>query len=142
MKTFIFSLTLTLAFGLARPLRAQDVLQGRVTDAETSRPLEAVMVSVLRDSMTIDYTLTDADGRYSLPWRHKGTLQVSASMLGYGRQTRDVGKGGRLDFACAPRASCSARWRYAPDASAAGATPCATTWPTSSRRRTPASATC
>ena len=99
MKTFIFSLTLTLAFGLARPLRAQDVLQGRVTDAETSHPLEAVMVSVLRDSMTIDYTLTDADGRYSLPWRYKGTLQVSASMLGYGRQTRDVGKGGRLDFA-------------------------------------------
>lgn len=80
-------------------LHAQDVLQGRVTDAETSRPLEAVMVSVLRDSMTIDYTLTDADGRYSLPWRRTDTLQVSASMLGYGRQTHDVGKGGRLDFA-------------------------------------------
>lgn len=94
-----YFLLLWLAGFLLPSLHAQDVLQGRVTDAETSRPLEAVMVSVLRDSMTIDYTLTDADGHYSLPWRHKGTLQVSASMLGYGRQTRDVGKGGRLDFA-------------------------------------------
>ena len=94
-----YLLLLCLEGFLLPSLHAQNVLQGRVTDAETSRPLEAVMVSVLRDSMTIDYTLTDADGRYSLPWRHKGTLQVSASMLGYGRQTRDVGKGGRLDFA-------------------------------------------
>ncbi len=99
MPTRYFFLLLCLGGFLLPSLHAQDVLQGRVTDAETSRPLEAVMVSVLRDSMTIDYTLTDADGRYSLPWRHKGTLQVSASMLGYGRQTRDVGKGGRLDFA-------------------------------------------
>ena len=66
-------------------LHAQDVLQGRVTDAETSRPLEAVMVSVLRDSMTIDYTLTDADGRYSLPWRRTATRHVMALLLGYGR---------------------------------------------------------
>ena len=94
-----YLLLLCLGGFLLPSLHAQDVLQGRVTDAETSLPLEAVMVSVLRDSMTIDYTLTDADGRYSLPWRHKGTLQVSASMLGYGRQTHDVGKGGRLDFA-------------------------------------------
>lgn len=99
MPTRYFLLLLCLGGFLLPSLHAQDVLQGRVTDAETSRPLEAVMVSVLRDSMTIDYTLTDTDGRYSLPWRHKGTLQVSASMLGYGRQTRDVGKGGRLDFA-------------------------------------------
>lgn len=93
-----YLLLLCLGGFLLPSLHAQNVLQGRVTDAETSRPLEAVMVSVLRDSMTIDYTLTDADGRYSLPWRHKGTLQVNASMLGYGRQTHDVGKGGRLDF--------------------------------------------
>ena len=97
-----YFLLLCLGGFLLPSLRAQDVLQGRVTDAETSRPLEAVMVSVLRDSMTIDYALTDADGRYSLPWRRTDTLQVSASMLGYGRQTRDVGKGGRLDFTLRP----------------------------------------
>ena len=94
-----YLLLLCLGGFLLPSLHAQNVLQGRVTDAETYRPLEAVMVSVLRDSITIDYTLTDADGRYSLPWRRTDTLQVSASMLGYGRQTRDVGKGGRLDFA-------------------------------------------
>ena len=102
MKTLLFSLTLTLALGLARPLRAQDVLRGRVTDAETSRPLEAVMVSVVRGGITVDYALTDADGRYSLPWRYEGTLQVCASLLGYGRQARDAGRPGLLDFALRP----------------------------------------
>ena len=56
-----YLLLLCLGGFLLPSLHAQDVLQGRVTDAETSLPLEAVMVSVLRDSMTIDYTLTDAD---------------------------------------------------------------------------------
>ena len=98
MKLLI-SLTLTWVFGFSLPLLAQDKLHGRVTDAETSRPLEAVMISVMRDGMTIDYTLTDANGRYSLPWHHEGTLQVSASLLGYGRQTCDVSAGRQLDFA-------------------------------------------
>ena len=61
-----YLLLLCLGGFLLPSLHAQDVLQGRVTDAETSRPLEAVMVSVLRDSMTIDYTLTDADGTFAL----------------------------------------------------------------------------
>ena len=99
MKLILYSLALTLALGLTRPLRAQDVLHGRVTDAETARPLEAVMVSVLREGITIDYALTDAQGRYSLPWRYKDTLQVSASLLGYARQVRNIPKGGQADFA-------------------------------------------
>jgi hypothetical protein len=97
MKLLI-SLTLTWVFGFSLPLLAQDKLHGRVTDAETSRPLEAVMISVMRDGMTIDYALTDANGCYSLPWHHEGTLQVSASLLGYGRQTCDVSAGRQLNF--------------------------------------------
>lgn len=99
MKLILYSLALTLALGLTRPLRAQDVLHGRVTDAETAQPLEAVMVSVLREGITIDYALTDAQGRYSLPWRYKDTLQVSASLLGYARQVRNIPEGGQADFA-------------------------------------------
>ena len=99
MKIFIFSLALTLALTLTRPLHAQNMLYGRVTDAETRQPLEAVMVSVLRQGITIDYALTGAQGCYSLPWRHKGTLQVSASLLGYARQTLNVSAGGQADFA-------------------------------------------
>lgn len=97
MKLLI-SLTLTWVFGFTLPLLAQDKLHGRVTDAETSRPLEAVMISVMRNGMTIDYTLTDANGRYSLPWHHTGSLQVSASLLGYKRMTYDVTNGRELNF--------------------------------------------
>lgn len=83
---------------LALPLQAQETLSGTVTDAETRHPLEAVMVSVLRDSMTIDYALTDKQGRYTLPWKHTGTLQVCASYLGYARQTYNISAPGQLDF--------------------------------------------
>lgn len=96
------TLMLMLLLMLAAPLRAQDQLTGRVTDVETGLPLEAVMVTVLRDSLTVDYALTDHEGRYTLSWRRRGTLQVSASYLGYARQTVDVDRAGRLDFALRP----------------------------------------
>lgn len=35
-------------------------LSGLVTDEETGQPLEAVMISVLRNGTMIDYALTDA----------------------------------------------------------------------------------
>lgn len=79
-------------------------LSGTVTDTESCQPLEGVMISLLRQGMTIDYALTDAHGRYSLPWKHSGTLQVSASLLGYRREVRDVRQAGRLDFALQPEA--------------------------------------
>ena len=62
--------------------RAQ-TLSGKITDAETHQPLEAVMISVLRGNMMIDYTLTDAKGQYSLPWKHNGTLnKADCAMYG------------------------------------------------------------
>ena len=62
--------------------RAQ-TLSGIITDAETHQPLEAVMISVLRGNIMIDYTLTDAKGQYSLPWKHNGTLQLNISPVSY-----------------------------------------------------------
>ena len=65
-------------------------LSGLVTDEENGQPLEAVMISVLRNGTMIDYALTDARGRYSLPWKYNGSLQVSVSLLGYRREIRNI----------------------------------------------------
>lgn len=73
-------------------------LNGTVTDAETNQPLEAVVVSVMRDNTTIDYALTDAQGRYALPWKYKDTLQVCASLLGYRREVRRIAAAGILNL--------------------------------------------
>ena len=54
-------------FRFLSPTYAQ-TLSGKITDAETDQPLEAVMISVLRGNTTIDYALTDAKGQFSLPW--------------------------------------------------------------------------
>ncbi len=77
--------------------RAQ-TLSGKITDAETHQPLEAVMISVLRGNMMIDYTLTDAKGQYSLPWKHSGTLQLNVSLLGYKREMRNISAAGTLNI--------------------------------------------
>lgn len=42
-------------------------LSGLVTDEETGQPLEAVMISVLRNGTMIDYALTDARGGGDIP---------------------------------------------------------------------------
>lgn len=102
-KRTISLLLITLLSAITAHLQAQ-TLSGTVTDTESRQPLEGVMISLLRQGMTIDYALTDAHGRYSLPWKHSGTLQVSASLLGYRREVRDVRQAGRLDFALQPEA--------------------------------------
>lgn len=90
-------LLLCLLFAFCRTLQAQ-TLTGTVTDAENGRPMDAVMLSVLRGGVMIDYTLTDAQGNYSLPWKHSGTLQLKASMLGYRQEIRSISSAGRQDF--------------------------------------------
>lgn len=96
-------LFLGLLLTLCTALRAQ-TLEGRITDAETRQPLEAVMVSVTRDNILTDYRLTDADGRFALPWKYEGSRQVSVSLLGYRTEVRTVIAPGRLDIALVPEA--------------------------------------
>lgn len=79
-------------------------LSGLVTDEETGQPLEAVMISVLRNGTMIDYALTDARGRYSLPWKYNGNLQVSVSLLGYRREIRNISAAGTLHIRLHPEA--------------------------------------
>lgn len=83
-------------FMFCQSLQAQ-TLSGTLNDAETRNPLEAVMISVLRENTMIDYTFTDAQGQYSLFWKHTGTLQISFSMLGYKREMRHVSTAGILN---------------------------------------------
>lgn len=73
-------------------------LNGTVTDAETRQPLEAVVISVMRDNTTIDYALTDAQGRYALPWKYKDTLKVCASILGYRKEVHRIAAAGILNL--------------------------------------------
>ena len=79
-------------------------LKGKITDAETNLPLEAVMISVLRGNTTIDYALTDAKGQFSLPWKHSGTLQLNISLLGYKREMRNINAAGTLNLSLQPEA--------------------------------------
>lgn len=82
---------------LFHSMQAQ-TLSGIVTDAESNQPLEAVMISVMRGNITIDYALTDAKGYYSLAWKHNSTLQLSASLLGYKREVRNINAAGTQNF--------------------------------------------
>lgn len=96
-------LLLCLLCSLCHPLQAQ-TLSGTIRDAEDSRPMDAVMVSVLRDGVMIDYALTDGQGKYSLPWKHSGTLQLKASMLGYRQEIRNISSSGQQNFSLQPEA--------------------------------------
>lgn len=100
MHSFLY---LCLLCCLCLPLQAQ-TLSGTVTDAENGQPLDAVMVSVLRGDVLIDYALTDAQGRYSLPWKHSGTLQVKVSLLGYKPEVRTLSSAGQQHFKLTPEA--------------------------------------
>lgn len=82
---------------LSHSTQAQ-TLSGIVTDAENNQPLETVMISVMRGNITIDYALTDAKGHYSLTWKHSGTLQLSASLLGYKREVRNISTASTQNF--------------------------------------------
>lgn len=84
------------------PLQAQ-TLSGTVTDAETGLPMEAVMISILREGVMTDYTLTDVQGKYSLPWKYSETRQVKVSMLGYKQEIRNLSAPGRQDFSLQPQ---------------------------------------
>lgn len=86
---------------LVQPASAQ-TLSGRITDAETNLPLEAAMLSIKRGEITIDYTLTDAKGRFSLPWKHSGALQLTVSLLGYRPEKRTIHKADTLNIALQP----------------------------------------
>ena len=69
----ILEATLLLVFLSAVPAAAQNVLQGKVTDAK-GQPLPGVMILI---SGTTNGTMTDLDGLYSIPVKKGETLEFS-----------------------------------------------------------------
>jgi hypothetical protein len=83
------SLSIIFSLAIIFPMFGQTV-SGRVVDGETKQPIEGVMICLVRGQSTVGYTLTNGQGHYSLSWKHAGKLQLTASLLGYRKEIRDV----------------------------------------------------
>lgn len=97
MKTFILAILLFLPL----PLCAQQ-LQGRVSDAENGTPIETATLAVWRDGKAVDFTVSDRQGRYRLPWAYTDTMEVRVSFLGYQPVTVQMSQAGIHDFRLRP----------------------------------------
>ncbi len=84
-------------------LHAQS-LSGTITDVETHQPLEAVMISVIHGQTITDYSLTDIQGHYHLPWKYQGKVQLNVSLLGYRKVIRNIQHAGIINISLQPEA--------------------------------------
>lgn len=64
---------------------AQNTIEGRVTDKDTRTPLESATVTILDTikSTVINYTLTDADGRFRIKVSSPDAVKLSVLYMGY-----------------------------------------------------------
>lgn len=97
-------------FFLRAPAAAQSTGQvtGRVTDAETGRPLPGVNILVSdTDDGSPRGTSTGPQGRFTLGPLDPGTYTIEARFVGYTKRSRDVdvsaGTTTKVQFALAPR---------------------------------------
>jgi iron complex outermembrane receptor protein len=82
------SIAMVLAGLCVAPLQAQETIgtiRGRVTDAETQRPLQGGTVTVGNRS-----AVTQADGRYAIAGVPPGTHTLRVRMIGFTPQTQEV----------------------------------------------------
>lgn len=61
---------------------ALGTVKGQVTDSVTQTPLAKVIVQVVRDSVLVDYALTDASGHYEIAGLDAGNYQVVLGDIG------------------------------------------------------------
>ena len=73
-------LAVALLLGGARPVRAQQGVQGTVTDSSTSKPVVGASVSISGTRLS---TMTGEDGRYSLEGVNPGNVTVQVRFVGY-----------------------------------------------------------
>ncbi len=87
MKTAII-LSL-LSFLLHIHTNAQNTIKGRVTDKVTRQPLESATVTLQQggDGNIINYTLTDADGRFQLSSSSLKDRTITVFYMGYRKKT-------------------------------------------------------
>ena len=90
MKTAII-LSL-LSFLLHIHTNAQNTIKGRVTDKVTRQPLESATVTLQQggDGNIINYTLTDADGRFQLSSSSLKDRTITVFYIGYRKKTIPV----------------------------------------------------
>jgi len=90
MKTAII-LSL-LSFLLHIHTNAQNTIKGRVTDKVTRQPLESATVTLQQrgDGNIINYTLTDADGRFQLSFSSLKDRTITVFYMGYRKKTIPV----------------------------------------------------
>jgi RNA polymerase sigma-70 factor (ECF subfamily) len=81
-------------------MRAGRTMTGRVTDAETGKPIAGAKVDNWNFQREV---LTDAEGRYRLPgWTSHETMPVAAKADGYCSAYKDSASGDVVDFALQP----------------------------------------
>lgn len=85
MKTAIILSMLALMCSI--DTNAQNTIEGRVTDKETRRPLESATVTIQHtaDATVVNYTLTDADGRFRLTVSSPQSVKLGVLYMGYRR---------------------------------------------------------
>lgn len=104
MKTLILSFLLCL---LSFPVQSQTRINGLVTDADSHKPIDAATVQLLNkgSGTAVNYTLTDADGRFSLPpVNTHDPMIVRVSLLGYATMELPVATEKELHFRLAMKA--------------------------------------
>lgn len=98
MKTLILSFLLCL---LSFPVQSQTRINGLVTDADSHKPIDAATVQLLNkgNGTAVNYTLTDAEGRFSLPpVNTHDPMIVRVSLLGYAPMELPVATEKELHF--------------------------------------------
>src|SRR5205809_290787 len=83
----LFSGTTILATSLHAQQAVNATVAGKVTDAQTARPLEAVTIAVQGTQFG---AVTGPDGTYRITRVPAGARIVAARRLGYGASTRSV----------------------------------------------------
>lgn len=83
--TFLFLLSSSILMG-------QEMLRGKVTDAETQQPVDGATVCVVQGTSgrLAGYALTDAAGEFVVSYKKVDSLSVSISCLGYQGQVKSV----------------------------------------------------
>lgn len=90
---FLFSCCLSAFFLSFETVNAQRILSGTVKDAETIMPLVAANVVMQDGEKTVDFTITDTKGEFSIASKYESdSLRLIVSSLGYTPYTVLVGK--------------------------------------------------
>ncbi len=91
----VFFAALSLLCGTAN---AQNIVSGKVLDAETREPEVAAVAQLLKEGQSLTYTITDSTGAFSLAVGSGGAATLRIENLGRKTIEREITLGGRCDL--------------------------------------------